>query len=281
MALDQINSEEEVPVGEKEMSFLDHLEELRGHIIRSVIVILVFAVIAFIFKDFFFGKIIFGPAKPDFITYRAFCKLAKILQTDICIDKLNFIMQSRTMSGQFAMHMTGSFIIGLVLGFPYLFWEIWRFVKPGLYDKEQSATRGSVFWVSSLFFSGILFGYFLVAPLSVNFLANYQLDPTIQNQFDVLSYLETMIILVVGCGLIFQLPMVIFVLTKIGIVTPDFMRTYRRHAIVVILIIAAIITPPDIFSQLLVTMPMYVLYEASIFVSAWEMRRQKNQETVE
>jgi sec-independent protein translocase protein TatC len=277
MPLDQAT---DIPSGEKEMGFLDHVEELRGHIIRSVIAIGVFSVLAFIFKDIIFGKIILGPAKPDFITYRFFCWLDRYMNAEgaICIDKLNFILQSRQMSGQFAMHITGSLITGLVCAFPYFFWEIWRFVSPGLYAKERKATRGAVFWVSILFFSGILFGYFVVSPLSVNFLANYQVDPSITNQFDITSYIETVAMLVLGCGLMFQLPVVVFVLTKIGILTPDFMRTYRRHSIIVILIIAAIITPPDVFSQLIVTLPLYVLYEASIFVSAYELKRKAKAE---
>ncbi|MDX2196449.1 MAG: twin-arginine translocase subunit TatC [Cytophagales bacterium] len=273
MPLDQIA---DTPSNEKEMSFLDHLEELRWHIIRAVTAILFFAVIAFIFKEFFFGKIVMGPAKVDFITYRFFCWLDRTMNAggSICIDKLNFILQSRQMSGQFAMHITYAVITGIVLAFPYVFWEIWRFVSPGLYDLEKKVTHGAVFWVSFLFFTGILFGYYVVSPLSVNFLANYTLDPVIENQFDITSYIQTVAMLVLACGIMFQLPMVMLVLTRIGIVTPTFMRTYRRHAIIVILIIAAIITPPDVFSQLLVTAPLIVLYEGSIYLSAWELKRQ-------
>lgn len=278
MPLDQID--DSLPTGDKEMGFLDHLEELRWHLIRSVVAILVLTIVAFLSKDIIFGIIILGPAKVDFWTYRKFCELAAYLNTpDLCIDKLNFSLQSRNMTGQFAMHISSSFVIGFIVAFPYVFWEIWRFVKPGLYDKEVSATRGAVFVVTALFLMGILFGYYIISPLSINFLANYQLDPAILNQFDITSYISTLIMMVLASGLMFQLPMVIFVLTKIGIITPAFMRTYRRHAIVVILIVAAFITPsPDIFSQMLVAVPLYMLYEASIFVSAWEMRKKKNAE---
>lgn len=278
MPLDQID--DSLPTGDKEMGFLDHLEELRWHLIRSVVAILALTIVAFLSKDIIFGIIILGPAKVDFWTYRKFCELAAYLNTpDLCIDKLNFSLQSRNMTGQFAMHISSSFVIGFIVAFPYVFWEIWRFVKPGLYDKEVSATRGAVFVVTALFLMGILFGYYIISPLSINFLANYQLDPAILNQFDITSYISTLIMMVLASGLMFQLPMVIFVLTKIGIITPAFMRTYRRHAIVVILIVAAFITPsPDIFSQMLVAVPLYMLYEASIFVSAWEMRRKKNAE---
>lgn len=274
MPLDQL-LDDNAPKGDKEMGFLDHLEELRWHLIRSIVAILVFTIIAFLSKDIIFGVLILGPAKPDFWTYRKFCELAQYLNTPtLCIDHLNFTLQSRNMTGQFAMHISSSFIIGFIVAFPYVFWEIWRFVKPGLYDKEVSATRGAVFVVTFLFFLGILFGYYVISPLSINFLANYQLDPAILNQFDITSYISTLIMMVLASGLMFQLPMVIFVLTKIGIMTPAFMRTYRRHAIVVILVVAAFITPsPDIFSQMLVAIPLYMLYEASIFVSAWELRR--------
>lgn len=281
MPLDQFDVD--APSGDKEMGFLDHLEELRWHLIRSISAILVFTIIAFLSKDFIFGVLILGPSKPDFWTYKIFCQLAIYLKTpDLCIDHLNFTLQSRQMTGQFAMHITSSFVAGFIVAFPYVFWELWRFVKPGLYVKEVNATRGAVFVVTLLFILGILFGYFVISPLSINFLANYQLDPTILNQFDITSYISTLIMMVLASGLMFQLPMIVFVLTKMGLVTPQFMRTYRRHSVVVILVVAAFITPsPDIFSQILVALPLYMLYEASIFVSAWEIRARKLRDTLD
>lgn len=272
MPLDQFD--DSAPAGDKEMGFLDHLEELRWHLIRSISAILIFTVIAFVSKDFIFGWLILGPSKPDFFTYRVLCMLAEKLQSpDLCITQLNFTLQSRQMTGQFAMHITSSFVAGFVIAFPYVFWEMWRFVKPGLYPTEMKATRGAVGIVTLLFFMGVLFGYYVISPLSINFLANYQLDPAITNQFDITSYISTLIMMVLASGLMFQLPMVVFVLTKIGLLNPQFMRTYRRHSIVVILVVAAFITPsPDIFSQMLVAVPLYGLYEASIFVSAWEIK---------
>ncbi|MFN0048607.1 MAG: twin-arginine translocase subunit TatC [Cytophagales bacterium] len=272
MPLDQIDIDN--PSGDKEMGFLDHLEELRWHLIRSISAILILTIVAFFSKDFIFGVLILGPSKPEFWTYRIFCQLSVYFNTpDLCIDHLNFTLQSRQMTGQFAMHITSSFVVGFILAFPYVFWELWRFVKPGLYVKEVNATRGAVFVVTFLFALGILFGYFVISPLSINFLANYQLDPSILNQFDITSYISTLIMMVLASGLMFQLPMIVFVLTKMGLVTPQFMRTYRKHSIVVILIVAAFITPsPDIFSQLLVAIPIYLLYEVSIYVSAWELR---------
>jgi sec-independent protein translocase protein TatC len=260
---------------QNEMSFLDHLEELRGHLVRSVIAILVLSLVAFFSKDIIFGKIILGPSKVDFLSYRALCWLeARFGISGLCINKLDFVLQSRTMAGQFVMHITSSLVTGLVVAFPYVFWELWRFISPGLYPKEQNASRGVVVWVSILFLIGVLFGYYVVAPLSINFLANYKLDPSITNQFDVTSYVSTLIFLVLGCGLMFQLPLVMLLLAKAGIVSSYFLRQYRKHAFVVILITAAFITPsPDILSQLLLAVPMYLLYELSILLAAKEEKK--------
>ncbi|TAE02572.1 MAG: twin-arginine translocase subunit TatC [Bacteroidetes bacterium] len=251
---------------DKEMPFIAHLEELRWHLIRSVIAIFVFFVIAFLSKDFIVGSILLAPAKTNFVTYRMLCELSPTT----CIDKLPFVIQSRTMTGQFTMHLALSFVLALIVAFPYTFWEIWRFVKPALYEKEQKITNGATFVVSFLFMTGILFGYYLVAPLSINFLANYQLDPSIINEFDIVSYFSTLAMLVLGCGLMFQLPVAIFFLSKIGVVTPKILSKFRKHAIVGILVVAAIMTPStDIFTQILIAIPLTILYELSIFVSAW------------
>ena len=255
---------------EKEMTFLDHLEELRWHIIRSLAAIVFFGVVAFLCKRIVFHHLILGPSRPDFWTYRMMCKVGQALGTpDLCIDKLAFSIQSRTMTGQFTTHITVSFILGLILAFPYAFWEIWRFVKPGLHSKERNITGGAVFYVSLLFAAGVLFGYYILSPLSINFLANYTVDESILNEFDLLSYINTLIMMVLACALMFQLPMLVYVLSKTGLVTPYLMRHFRRHAIVVILVIAAILTPsPDMFSQVIVALPIYFLYEISIYISA-------------
>lgn len=255
-----------------DMSFLDHLEELRGHLVRSVIAIMSLSVIAFVTTDYWFGKIILGPSKSDFWTYKTMCWLEqKFSITGLCIDKLDFLLQSRSMSGQFVMHITSSLVAGLVVAFPYVFWELWRFVKPGLYNTEKNVASGIVYYVTILFSVGVSFGYFIVAPLSINFLANYKLDPSITNQFDITSYVSTLIMLVLGCGLIFQLPLVMLMLAKAGVVSSQFLKTYRKHAFIVILITAAFITPsPDILSQLLLALPMYLLYELSIILAMRE-----------
>jgi sec-independent protein translocase protein TatC len=263
------NGEREESTDEKEMSFLEHLEELRWHLIRALIGIVVGTIVAFGFGTWIFENIIFAPARADFWTYRQFCALGDFLNSPfLCIRKLDFILQSRQMTGQFMMHITASVVIGLIASFPYVFWEIWRFVKPGLYKTERKATRGAVWYVSMLFALGVLFGYYIVAPLSVNFLANYQISSTVRNEFDIVSYVSLVVSIVLGCALLFQLPIVIYFLAKAGIVTPRLMRVYRRHAIVAILIVAAIITPsPDIFSQVLVGIPLMILYEVSIIIA--------------
>jgi sec-independent protein translocase protein TatC len=265
---------------ENEMSFLDHLEELRWHIIRSLIAIIVFSIASFAGMNYIFNILILGPTKTTFWTYRMLCKLADAVKVpSLCVDKLDFILINRDPAGQFMMSITLSLIIGVVCAFPYAFWELWRFVKPGLRPEERKAASGATFYVSLLFGLGVLFGYFIVVPLVIQFLANYKLDPSIANQFDLSAYISMVSTLALGCGLMFQLPMVAFVLSKVGLITPQFLRTYRRHAAVVILVVAAIITPsPDVMSQLIVSFPLFILYEISIGVSARVWKKKKQQE---
>ena len=251
-----------------EMSFLDHLEELRWHVIRAFLAIGIFTIGAFLAKSIVFGQIILGPSRTDFWTYELLCRIAASLETSaLCIDELPFIIQSRQMTGQFTMHITSSFAVGLICAFPYAFWEIWRFISPGLYVKERRVARGAVFYVSLLFMIGVVFGYFILTPLSINFLSNYQIDPSILNEFDIVSYVSTITTLVLACGLLFQLPMVVYFLTKAGIVTPSLLRTYRKHSIVVIFFLGAMLTPPDPFSQVLIAVPLIGLYQFSIMIS--------------
>ena len=267
---------------EKEMSFLDHLEELRWHIIRSLIAIFIIAILAFLAKDLIFGKIILGPSKPDFWTFRMLCKAAVWLNSDVlCIRELDFIIQSRKMTGQVTMHITSSFVIGLIVAFPYAFWEIWRFVRPGLYEKERKISSGATFFVSLLFMIGVLFGYFIITPLSVNFLASYKVDPTVMNEFDLGSYVGTVTMLVLACAFLFQLPIIVYFLTQAGIITPSLMRRYRKHAIVVILVLGALLTPPEPVSQVLIAIPLFGLYQMSIFISSAVMRSQRRKEMQE
>jgi len=262
VALDQYQEEEEG------MSFLDHLEALRWHLFRAVSAVLIFTVAAFIAKDFVFGVLILGPSKVDFWTYRVLCDLGNYVGIPaLCINDLPFTIQSRQMTGQFSMHMTSSLVVGLIAAFPYLFYEVWRFISPGLYAKERNAARGAVFFVSFLFLSGALFGYYVLTPMSINFLANYQLDPSIANEFDITSYVSTLSMLVLASAIMFQLPVVVYFLSMSGLVTSKMLKSYRKHSMVVILILSAVITPPDVISQLLIAMPILVLYELGILIA--------------
>ena len=273
MPLDQVDDEP------GEMSFLDHLEELRWHLIRSLTAIFVFAIAAFVSKGIIFGEIILGPSKPSFWTYRMLCNLSEILNSDaLCISELPFIIQSRQMTGQFSMHITSSFVIGLICAFPYAFWEIWRFVKPGLYDKERKAATGATFYVSLLFFMGVFFGYFVVTPISINFLSNYQIDPSILNEFDIISYVSTVTTLVLACALLFQLPIVVYFATKAGLVSSALLKIYRKHSIIVILMLSAVLTPPDPFSQVLIAIPLGLLYQLSILIAVKLEKKERKQE---
>lgn len=263
MALDQLPDDPQ----EKEMGFLDHLEELRWHLVRAVASVLVFSVVAFLFKDIIF-ELILGPTQSDFWTYQQLCKLADMINTPaLCLGDMDMIIQNRTITGQFVWHIKSSLVVGLILGFPYTFWEIWRFVKPGLRNNEKKASRGVVLVVTFLFLVGVLFGYFIVTPLSFNFLYNYELSIKIDNIIDLSSIIGMVATLALACGVMFQLPVVTYILSKAEIITPKLMKRYRRHSIVVILIISAIITPPDVISQIMIALPLTFLYEVSIVIS--------------
>jgi sec-independent protein translocase protein TatC len=278
MPLDQELNEE------KEMSFLDHLEELRWHVVRALVAVVIVTIAAFIAAPWIFQNIIFAPARVDFPTFKALCAFGQWIGTEegLCVKEIPFKVQSRFMTGQFTMHILAAFIIGFIVSFPYVVWEIWRFVQPGLYSKERKYSRGAVASISLLFITGVLFGYYVLAPLMISFLANYQISDMIVNEFDITSYVSTIVGVVFGCGLLFQLPVVMYFLTKIGIVTPGFLRQYRKHSIVIILIVGAIVTPSaDPFSQALIALPLYLLYEISILISAGVVKKQAQEEAEE
>jgi len=261
---------------EGEMTFLQHLEELRWHIIRSVVAVAVGAVVAFILKDFIFNQVILAPKNPDFITNRLLCRLADIVNAPVlCINQQPLNLISIKMSGQFTTHINISLIAGLVLAFPYVFWEFWSFFRPALYEKERKYARGAVTAASLLFLTGILFGYYIISPLSINFLATYRVSDLVTNQINITSYIGSVTSVALSAGVTFELPIVVFFLARIGVITPEFMRKYRKHAIVVVLIIAAIITPPDVFSQTLVSIPLILLYEVSIFIAARVVKKRE------
>jgi sec-independent protein translocase protein TatC len=254
----------------KEMSFLDHVEALRGHIFRAVLVIFGLSVLAFLFKDILFDDIIFGPLQPDFPTYRLMCWVSDKVPflSNICPEAMEVNIINTEMAGQFIAHIKIAFLGGFILAFPYIFWEVWRFIKPGLYFNEVQYLRGIILYVWALFIAGCLFGYFLLAPFSISFLVNYAVSARVDNFFMLANYVGFITMFVIATGIIFELPVLVYFLSKMGFVTPDMMRTYRKHAYVGILFIAALITPsPDVGTQLVVTLPVILLYELSIGVS--------------
>jgi len=261
---------------DSEMSFLEHLEELRWHIIRAVIAIFVFMITAFIFSDIIFDKIILAPRFPDFITARLLCKLGGLVNLDaLCINRGDWTLININMSGQLTTQIVVSLVSGLILAFPVVLWELWNFFQPALKPNEAKYAKGAVFASSMLFFIGVSFGYFALAPLSIHFLSGWQVSADVANQINIRSYIGTITSICLATGLIFELPIIAFFLTKVGIITPQFLKTYRRHAIVVVFVVAAIITPPDVFSQILVAIPLLLLYEASIIISAKVMKQKE------
>ncbi len=277
MALDQVDVDqyewrdgELQSPDETEMSFLDHLEELRWHIIRSLIAIAAGGIILFIFHEWYFNKIILGPASNDFASYGWFCDLSQKLGIGeaLCMTLPEFKIQAVNFAEQFITTIKLCFVGGFVVAFPYVFYEIWKFIAPGLYDSERKATRGIVFICSFLFLTGVLFGFFIIAPFATNFLMSFTASETVANNPTLSSFVLYMVMFTLPAGLIFELPIVVYFLAKLGIVTPEGMRKYRRHSIIGILMLSAILTPPDVVTQFLIGIPLYVLYEISIFVAA-------------
>jgi sec-independent protein translocase protein TatC len=254
----------------KQMSFLDHLEELRWRLMRSAIAVIIFAIVIWIYQKEIMENVFLIMVDPNFVTFRLLCEYL-----NVCIDKIPVNFQSMTLSGQFSYALMMSIMGGAILAFPYIFYQLWSFVKPGLKFKERKMAKGIVFYVSILFFTGILFGYFVVAPLSVQFFGAFQITDKIRNDFTISSYMSTILSTVFYTGLFFLLPVVTYLLVKIGLFTPEFLVKYRKHAVVVILILAAIITPPDVISQVIVTIPIYLLFEISVLVAK---RVAKNQQ---
>lgn len=264
-----------------EMSFLDHLEELRWLLIRSVVAIIICGCAAFTFSGWIFDNIIFAPKKGDFITYRFFCDLANKYDLDksFCAVDIPFDIQSRNMDGQFNTDIWTSITAGFILAFPFILWELWKFIRPALYEKERKYAVWFLFLSSLLFFIGVVFGYFLIVPLSINFLANYKISAVVENNIDLDSYLSLIKTTVISSGLVFEMPILMYFLAKLGIVGPVFLRKYRRYAYVIILIVAAIVTPPDVVSQMIVTIPLILLYEISILIAARISKNKLKQQT--
>ena len=253
---------------DKNMSFLDHLEELRWRLVRVAAAIFIIACVLFTYQEWILNTIFLDMRKADFITFQMMCQWF-----GVCIKDIPVQFQSTTMSGQFSYALSMSIMGGFVLSFPYIFFQLWQFVKPGLKVNELQVVKGLVFYVSMLFFIGILVGYYIIAPLTVQFFGTYQISTTVNNIFTINSYLSTIFSTILYTGLLFLLPVVSYIFTQLGVITPAFLRTYRRHAIVVVLILAAAITPPDVISQVIVAIPIIILYEIGILVA---VRVEKN-----
>lgn len=266
----------------KEMSFLSHLEELRWLLVRSTIAILIGGVIAFMFNEFIFDTIIFGPKRGDFITYQFFCELANKFDLDksFCNQILPFEIQNRTMDGQLSVLIWTCITAGFIISFPYFLWEVWKFISPALYKNEKKYAKTFIFVSSLLFFFGVLFGYYVLVPLSINFLVNTQISSIVENSIDINSYIGLVKTTSLATGLIFELPVIIFFLTYLGLITDSFLKEYRKYAYVLILIIAAVVTPPDVISQIIVSIPMVILYEGSILVAKIITKRKNKSETM-
>jgi sec-independent protein translocase protein TatC len=261
-----------------EMSFLDHLEELRWHIVRSAAAIFIFAIVAFVMKSFIFDSIILRPRLPEFWTNRMFVKLGDLVGSEaIKINQVPLKMQSINIAGQFSTHILVSIIAGFIVASPVVFYEFWRFIKPALYDNERKHAGGAVFFTSVLFLMGVLFGYFLIVPLSIHFLGTYQVSSDVENMINLRSYIGSVTSISLAAGVVFLLPIFSYFLSKVGIVTPEFMKQYRKHAYVVMLLLSAIITPPDIFSQLMVCFPLVFLYEIGIVISRHVVKKREKE----
>jgi sec-independent protein translocase protein TatC len=253
---------------EKEMTFWEHLEELRWHLVRSAAVLMILAIVAFINRKIIFDQIILAPKNADFITYRLFCQLGDFLGIEsICMKDFTLKIINIELSGQFMTHLYISFIVSLIAAFPYFLWEVWSFIRPALKEKERRYSRGAVLASTVLFFMGVLFSYYLIVPLTINFFGGYQVSEAVANSITLSSYVNSVITVTVACGVVFEMPILVFFLTKVGIVTPAFLKRNRKYSLIILLTISAIITPPDIASQIIVCLPLQLLYEFSIMVS--------------
>jgi len=263
------------------MSFLDHLEDLRWHLIRIFVAVTICGTIAFIFKDFIFN-IIFAPTKMSFPTYKWLCGMAQIIgieNSEFCAAEFPFIIQSRKFSSQFSAHIWTSLYAGFIISFPYVIYQLWHFISPGMKELERKTSRGFIIISSMLFFIGVLFGYYIISPLSINFLGTYQVSSQVSNEFDLDNYVGLIRASVIASGIIFELPIIIYFLTKVGLVTPQLLKKYRKFALVIVLILSAIITPPDVASQIIVAIPILILYQVSIFISRIVVKNQKKKQT--
>jgi sec-independent protein translocase protein TatC len=251
-----------------EMTFFDHIDELRKHIFRSAIAIFIGMIVIHVYNKFIVKKVLMGPTHSDFPTYTWLCKVGTLLKmgNSLCLNEINVSMQSNTVAGQFGVYVNILLVGGFIIAFPYVFWQFWKFVKPALKTNELNGTRGVIFWVSTLFFIGVLFGYFIIAPYTINFFSNFSIDENIKNMWTLSSYFSTIVPLILGSGIAFQLPLVLYFLAKIDVVSSKFLKKYRKHSILIIVIAVSAITPPDMLSTVICSIPLVLLYEVSIFL---------------
>jgi sec-independent protein translocase protein TatC len=261
----------------EEMSFIEHLDVLRGHLFKSALAVAIGAVVMAIYNKFIVQRILMGPTHSDFITYGLLCRLSEKwgLGNKLCMQEIHVKMQSNAVSGQFDVYFNIILIGGFILAFPYVFYQFWKFTKPALKPKELKNTRGVIFYVSLLFFLGVFFGYFVIAPYTINFFANFVLDSNIENIWTIASYFNTIVPLILGAGLAFQLPLVMYFLAKVGVVSAAYLRRVRKYAILIIVIVASIITPPDMLSTIVASVPLVILYEISVLLCVKVEKRQK------
>jgi sec-independent protein translocase protein TatC len=265
-----------IPPDEKTMSFWDHLEELRKVLVRSALAVTVFSIIAFLNRHFIFDYIVLAPTKPDFPTNKFFCWAGEYFSIEgICMENLGMQIININMSGQFMTHMYISFIVGVFIAFPFILSQIWRFIRPALHSSEARLSAWAIISSSLLFFIGALFSFYMIIPMTINFFSSYQVSDMVTNQISLTSYISTFVSLNFGIGLVFELPVLVYFLTKIGIVTPSFLKKNRKYTLVILLIVAAIITPPDMFTQIITTIPLMALYELSILVSQHVYKQQQ------
>jgi len=269
--------------GRGEMSFIEHLDVLRGHLFKSAFAVAIGAIIVAVYNKFIFQRILMGPTKPDFPTYRVLCSISRHLGlgNKLCLSPMDVKLQSNTVAGQFGVYFNSILIGGFIIAFPYVFWQFWKFTKPALTSKELSNTRGVIFWVSLLFFTGVAFGYFIITPYTISFFSHFSMDSSIQNLWTIASYFNLIVPLILGAGLAFQLPLVIYFLAKVGVVTAKYLRSIRKYAIITMLVLAGIITPPDMLSQIVCTVPLMILYEIGVWLCVKVEKQQKQEEAAE
>jgi sec-independent protein translocase protein TatC len=276
------NKVKKVKSDNEEMSFLEHLEQLRWHLVRASAAVVVGAVFVFINAEFILDKILFAPKNASFITNRVFAWVARRFDApDLAINTLPFNIVNYDMAGQFTTNISIAMIGGIVIAIPYIFWEFWSFIKPALYEKERKHASGAVFYTTFLFMMGILFGYYLIVPLSTHFFGSYRISAEVPNLINLNSYISSVTTIILGSGIVFELPIIIYFLSKVGLISSGFLKTYRKHAYVLLLLLAAVITPPDVFSMLLVSGPLILLYELGVILSKGIEKKKVNENLLE